>query len=567
VNFLRERLNGMRWRLRATRRLWSRGADPSSTFLAPELPEPQPMGEIDSPESGSVDPRAALNVSGWVLFPDAVTARVEVLLDGHSLGHARLGLVRQDVAQSWDPPHAVAAGFQLSADLAGLHGAGDTTLVAVATSVNGESYQLGPVPLRLERKREDRTHEMPPPAPRTAAAPSAHGPHVLVYTHQLNLGGAQLYLLDLLRELVRRGQMSFTMVSAMDGPLRKDLEALGIPVHISSFVPPDDLSSHIGRIEELVAWAEPREFDVAFVNTATALSLPGAEAAEQLGIPVVWAIHESLTPSVLWSDFDPAVRDRAEKAIAGSSALVFEAEATQRLLEPITGQARCLTLPYGLDLEPIDAHRAGFNRLAARRKAGVPHDAELAICVGTVEPRKAQLLLAQAFDRISESHPSARIAFVGGRDDLESEALVRFIELSGVTDRMELIPITPDVERWYGMADILVCASDVESLPRTVLEAMAWETPVLATDVFGLPELITHGETGWLCEPRDLIGLSKALDQAFGSTQEERKRIGRASRALVEDRHSLQRYGGEIAGLLVSASKKTPSPAPDAAAT
>ena len=51
------------------------------------------------------------------------------------------------------------------------------------------------------------------------------------------------------------------------------------------------------------------------------------------------------------------------------------------------------------------------------------------------------------------------------------------------------------------MSDLLVCASDVESLPRTVLEAMAWELPVLATAVYGLPELIEDGETGWLCRP------------------------------------------------------------------
>jgi glycosyltransferase involved in cell wall biosynthesis len=207
-------------------------------------------------------------------------------------------------------------------------------------------------------------------------------------------------------------------------------------------------------------------------------------------------------------------------------------------------------LPYGLDLEPIDAARADFDRAGARRKHGIPAEAQAIVCVGTVEPRKAQTLLAQAFDRIAGRHPNAHIYFVGGRDDDNSAALRSYIAASPNRERIELVPLTPDVQPWYGMPEFLVSASDVESLPRTVLEAMAWETPVLATSVFGLPELISDGETGWLCEARDLDALADGLDRALGAGEEERLRIARAARALVEERHSLERYGREIAGLL-----------------
>ena len=77
------------------------------------------------------------------------------------------------------------------------------------------------------------------------------------------------------------------------------------------------------------------------------------------------------------------MRSGAERALASASALVFEAEATKRLYEPVAGAERCVMLPYGLDLEPIDAHRAEFDGAAARREAGIPVDAELIVCVGT----------------------------------------------------------------------------------------------------------------------------------------------------------------------------------------
>jgi glycosyltransferase involved in cell wall biosynthesis len=375
----------------------------------------------------------------------------------------------------------------------------------------------------------------------------------LVVTHQLNLGGAQLYLMDLLRGLAAQGGFEPTVIAALDGPLRGELEAMGIPVHITSVSQQDDLSSHLGRIEELVGWAAPRSFELALVNTATALVSPGAEVAARLGIPTIWAIHESFEPAILWGHLDPEVRERAEAALSGAAFAVFEAAATQRIFEPLLGSDRCRMLPYGLDLAPIDAKRASFDADTARRDAGLTGK-RVVVCIGTVEPRKAQIPLALAFEGIAERHPDAHLAFVGGKEgDSYSDALQKRIAASPRGDQMSLIPVTPDVDSWYGMADLLVCASDVESLPRTVLEAMAWETPVLATSVFGIPELIDDGETGWLCEPQDVAKLAEALDVILGTSPDDHERIARKARTLVERRHSLPNYANEISKLLKQA--------------
>jgi glycosyltransferase involved in cell wall biosynthesis len=111
------------------------------------------------------------------------------------------------------------------------------------------------------------------------------------------------------------------------------------------------------------------------------------------------------------------------------------------------------------------------------------------------------------------------------------------------------------VNRWHGISDLLVCPSDVESLPRTVLEAMAWETPVLATEVFGLPELIDDGENGWLCETRDIGALAEGLDRALGTAEGDRHRIGRAGRERMVGRHALDAYARQVAELLTTAAR------------
>jgi D-inositol-3-phosphate glycosyltransferase len=548
--------SAIRWRLKATLRLWRSGAGAGAALLAPEVFDSIPRGELEAPLESTAPSGETVKARGWALFPSEPTARVELWVGERPAGLARLGLPRPDIERLSANPAAGSSGFELVVEVPERAGGAAPPVRAIATGVGGSSLELPP--LAIEPHEPGQGPELSPPPARTPVASGGHGLRLLVFTHQLTLGGAQLYLLDLLRAMTESGAVEATVVSAVDGVVREDLERLGIPVHVTSLVPFDDAGSHVGRVEELVAWASGREFEVALVNTATAWTFPGAEVAAELGIPTVWTIHESFPAPILWGDLVPEVRRRAEGALANAAAVVFEADATRRLYEERLGEGRGLTLPYGLDLRPIDAARAGLDRDALLREAGIPADAEVVLCVGTVEPRKAQLPLAQAFDLIAARHPRARLVFVGGRDDPYSEALAGYIAAAGCGERIELIPVTPDVQPWYGAADLLVCASDIESLPRTVLEGMGFETPVLATSVFGLPELIDDGETGWLCEAGDVRALAAGLDRALGSTAEERERIGRAARRLVERRHDLAAYGREIAQLLGDAAAGRP---------
>lgn len=513
-------------------------------------PEPAPAvadGRLDVPAGGPVVGREVVTFRGWALLSSGPVSRVDLWLGDRPLGSARLGLPRPDVRRALGLAPGKTTGFELTVNLESWAGAdGPADLHAVATGPAGERLELGPLPLSVAPAI---TSSRPSAPEITPLGCMGSGLRTLVVTHQLDLGGAQLYLMDLLRELLRIDAVDPTVVSAKDGCLREELEELGVPVHISGVPPTEELAAHLGRVEELAAWAADRDFEIAFVNTATSLVLPGVEVASRLGIPAVWAIHESFEPSVLWDGVDPAIRHRAEAALSEVAQPLFVAEATQRLFEPVTGR-RGLTIPYGLDLEPIDRCRAGFDRDRARREAGIPLDADVVLCVGSIEPRKAQVPLTQAFDLLAARYPRARLVFVGGRDGPYNELLAEYADSRGAAERISIVPMTPDVQPWFGLCDLVVCPSDVESMPRVALEAMAWETPVLATNIFGLPELIEDGETGWLCEARDLAALTAALDRALASTPEERRRIGRAGRLLIEDRHSLEDYGREIADLL-----------------
>lgn len=505
---------------------------------------PGPLGCLDEPHEDARVERGAFTVSGWAIFPSAPTSRIEVWLGERSLGLAQVGLARPDVRAVHDLPGASVAGFSLRVDLGAWPDVeGEERVRAVVTSVRGEELELAttvavvPPPPRSNRGR---------PAVGQVVDRRGKGPRTLVCTHQLCLGGASRYLLETLEELLRLEAIDPVVLSPIGGPSRPLLEALGVPVHVSGPAPLDDVVAHDGRVEEILAWAAPQEFELVLVNTASPLTAAGAEVAKRLGTPAIWVIHESFPPPVLWDSCSPEVRGRVEEALRAADLALFVAAATARIFEPYL-PGRCRTLPYGIDLGAIDAVRASFDRDGTRQRLGVPADADLLLCVGRIEPRKAQVVLAQAFDLIAHHHPNARLALAGGEDTPDSHALAGWIASSGSAKRIELIPTTPEIQQWYGVADVLVCASRIESLPRGVVEGMAWELPVLATEIFGIPELVEDGATGWLCEDGDTVALAVALERALASDPAERRRMGQAGRRLVERRHDLGAYGRELA--------------------
>jgi glycosyltransferase involved in cell wall biosynthesis len=86
------------------------------------------------------------------------------------------------------------------------------------------------------------------------------------------------------------------------------------------------------------------------------------------------------------------------------------------------------------------------------------------------------------------------------------------------------------------MADLMVCASDRESMPRVVLEAMAFEVPVLATTVGDVPALIADGESGWLIPHSDPAAMRRGLRRALGASSDERRALAAAAARRVAAR-------------------------------
>jgi D-inositol-3-phosphate glycosyltransferase len=521
---------------------------------------PLQIGEITGPLPGSIVQPGPVHVTGWA-DPRLGLARVEVKVNGTNAGPARPaipvpggqplpgGSLTEAIDLRGFEHEVIGTGrsMRIEAEIVDRTGCRfsipgpEVTLEARASTPPGSRERLDALATRVRSVRPERRREGP-------------SIRLVAFTYRLDVGGGQLYLTELLRQLLASSDISCLVISASDGPLRSELEAQGASIHVTDFpfASPDSYEARVFELAHLVA---ANDCNVSIVNTAVAGI--GADLAVRLGVPGIWAIHESVAPDEGWlmpyyvSEVSPHVSACLRRALAESAAVVFEAEATRQLYLPSAREPeRFLLVPYGVPIDKIDEYQRTTDRADVRAAKGIAPDATVLLCVGTFEPRKAQAALVMAFAQVADAFPEALLVLVGASRTPYSNAVRGLVAELGLQSRIRLEPVVDDVYAWYLSADVFVLGSDVESMPRTLLEAMAFERPVLSTSAFGIAELIEDGRTGLLVEPRDLSALESGLDRVLSMPIAERTALGQAAGNEVRIRHDSANYASTYRKLL-----------------
>ncbi|MFC1895702.1 glycosyltransferase family 4 protein [Thermodesulfobacteriota bacterium] len=131
--------------------------------------------------------------------------------------------------------------------------------------------------------------------------------------------------------------------------------------------------------------------------------------------------------------------------------------------------------------------------------------------LGRLVDQKDPLTLVKGFQRVLCSLPEAHLELVGNGP--LQRALQEWIRTRSLEAKITLKPGTANVLPYLRKAWVLALpAWTGEGSPNVIIEAMACGTPVVATQVGGIPELVEHGRTGLIVAPRDPYGLSRALE-------------------------------------------------------
>lgn len=179
-----------------------------------------------------------------------------------------------------------------------------------------------------------------------------------------------------------------------------------------------------------------------------------------------------------------------------------------------------------------DAGRLGVRsqarRMEMRDRLRLDSNAEVVLSVGRQEYQKGHRHLIDAFARVSESRPQARL-LIAGREGHATKDIAKRISDLGVNDLVTVLGHRDDVADVMATADLFVFPSLYEGLGGALIEAMALGLPVVASDLPALREVVQEGENADLVPPGDAHSLALAI---FGLLDDSDRRLRYAEKSL-----------------------------------
>ena len=194
-------------------------------------------------------------------------------------------------------------------------------------------------------------------------------------------------------------------------------------------------------------------------------------------------------------------------------------------------------------------HLQSQNRMEIRKYLGIPNDRFIAVCVATIQNRKGQDILVSNFNKIKKIAPDIILYFVGNVLFPWGKDLVKHVKSKYFGDSLQILGNRSNALEFIYAADLLILPTRAEALPRVILEAMALKTPVLASDVDGIPELIKDEVDGLLFPADNSEKMIETFERIYKNEEERKKLVKSAEKkywANFSRSHQIKRYANVI---------------------
>ena len=243
-------------------------------------------------------------------------------------------------------------------------------------------------------------------------------------------------------------------------------------------------------------------------------------------VPLFVVAHGTILNS--YDDLPSSVRDHVRETLRECTGVLCVSDALARRAGSLVDSSKVETVPLGADPDRFPVEQ----RESIRSELGIDADETVVLFVGHFVERKGLREIMAALSRLDV--PDVTFVFIGHGGDMRSQ-LLRALRDSPYASRHVYRNLSPlAVRRWFAVADLLLLPSHTEGRPTVIYEAMASETAVLGSDVGGIPEQVSDGETGALVPARDAAALTDALRSLLEDPGRLRE-MGRAGhRKLLE---------------------------------
>ncbi|MBI4723414.1 MAG: glycosyltransferase family 4 protein [Candidatus Stahlbacteria bacterium] len=372
---------------------------------------------------------------------------------------------------------------------------------------------------------------------------------VLYIENQGNrLWGGQISLYELITHLDRR-EFKPIVVCGTEGKLVREFRNKGIEVQIISM--PTFKTIKIWAIYQAITRLRQlaRDNKIAIVHTNGSKSaLYGILAFNPLHLPVIWHVRETIKDIYLYELFllkfaskIICVAGAVKKERFGRFALYFD---------------KMQVVYNGVDINKFSLHSE--TRMKIRTEFGIEGHQILIGIIGAFIPLKGHRYLFEALKLINMEHPACPATAVAiAANDKVKLLVVGKERQSGYEDELKRMVASlgirsvifsefrRDVSSILAGIDIFVLPSEREGLSRILIEAMATGCSIIATKVGGNPEVVIHGTTGLLVEPRNPKALATAILELINNPVKS-KDMGLAARRRAIDYFSIEAHTNQI---------------------
>lgn len=363
---------------------------------------------------------------------------------------------------------------------------------------------------------------------------------IAYFCHSPYLGGGENHLLRH-AQLALRYSFEAVLVlpldcKGVDGEVLRIARAAGIEVEYLPLLVETEAQDHRqldqSCIEELSRWLNAR--DISLGHSVTLMREVG-EACRRVGIPHVSSLYATASDAtVAWSHCDCIHSDSFRYANAWSKVLGSPAH---RIPSPV----------------PATYFRIG-ERLRGRPEVPVVG------VFGTLQPRKGQLQAIQAVGRLRQIHGiEVELRLVGYSHFFPDyvQACLDASRDAGISERLRLTGFVSDPTAMFADVDVVLCASDWESLPQVVLEAMAARRLVVAPPVGGIGDVLSS-RCGVLIGDNSVDAILAGLVEALRMEDGERAKRLALARTIVESEATEDVVAGALFRVYREAARRSP---------
>ena len=357
------------------------------------------------------------------------------------------------------------------------------------------------------------------------------------------VGGSERQLFDLAKEMLKR-KVKLLVVTERWQLDSKIFELKdGIPVYRLSLVKPGwfrDISYII--LASFLLYKKREEFSLIHTHSNVALGCLGVIASKLLGKKVVVKIATAgKIPKLKRNILGKLLLEIFKKA---DVVICISQEIKDELYSIKMHESKIKFIPNGVDTIKYSLISTK-DKESLRKKLNLPASI-IVLFIGRLVHRKGVDVLLKAWKRSIVEFPQMYLLVAGSgflQPDSDEEKLKNFVTKEGLESTVSFLGNIENTNEYLQTSNMFVLPSRKEGMPNVLLEAMSCGLSIIATEIGGITDLITHGVNGILVPVNNSEKLSKEILNLVNNSELSR-RIGMEARRTIEGKFSMDKVGG-----------------------